>query len=136
MDLFQKAFGGEFEPHLDKDGAIKFILNSLMMDKGMDRLFELLDVSQQVGCIEGEPGWEFERVEDGDRGLVGYSLWPHWASFRAFVDPESYELVAPEAYYTAEVFKGFASQAVDAYLSVHAGERGKLENVAGLIDRV
>lgn len=136
MDLLKKAFGGKFEPHSDKDAAIKFILNILMMDKGMDRLIELLDASQEVGCIEGEPGWELERVEENDRGLVGYSDWPRWAYFRAFVDPDSYELITPEAYYTAEDFKSIASQAVNAYLSVHTEERGKLDALVGLIERV
>jgi hypothetical protein len=136
MDLFQKAFGEKFEPHLDKDAAIKFILNILMMDKGMDRLLELIDVSQEVGCIEGEPGWELERVEENDRGLVGYSDWPRWACFRVFVDPDSYELVNPEAYYTAEDFKSFASQAVNTYLTVYAEERAKFEGLVSLIERL
>ena len=110
---FNKAFNCEFEPHKDKDAAVKFILNTLVMDESMDRLVELLDLSQQVGCIEGEPGWELERVEDKDRELAGYAAWPRWAYFRAYVDPNYFELAEPESYYTVEDFKGFLCQAVN-----------------------
>ncbi|MCL7422932.1 MAG: hypothetical protein M8364_18740 [Methylobacter sp.] len=133
MNLFLKAFGSEFEPHLDKDAAIKFILNTLLMDRDIERLIELLDISQNVGGIEGEPGWELERVEDKDRSLPGYSEWPNWAYFRAAVDPDFYELSHPEAYYTTEDFLRFVNLAVAAYLETYPEERNRLEDLIALL---
>lgn len=133
MDLFNKAFGNEFEPHLDKDAAIKFILNCLLMGHELDRLIELLDTSLEIGCIEGEPGWELERVEDKDRNLPGYSNWPEWAYYRAAVDPDSYQLSYPEAYYGTAEFMSFLKKALDAYLEQYPGKSGELEKLLHLI---
>lgn len=126
MNLFLKAFGSKFEPHLDKDATIKFILNTLLMDRDIDRLIELLDISQNVGGIEGEPSWELEQAEDKDRSLPGYSEWSNWAYFRATVDPDFYELSHPEAYYTTEDFLRFVNLAVAAHLETYPEERNRL----------
>ncbi|PCM44849.1 hypothetical protein [Marinobacter sp. ANT_B65] len=114
MDFFEKAFNCKFEPNKDKDAAIKFILNILIVNGSVDQLVSLLDLSQKVGCIEGDPGWELERIEDKDRELPGYAEWPSWAYFRAYVDPSCFELAVPESYYDSEDFKVFLRQAITA----------------------
>lgn len=113
MDVFEKVFGCEMQPHRDEHTAIKLILSSLIMDKSVDRLIELLDPSYEVGCLEGEPGWELERIEKQDRARPAYQVWPDWADYRAYVDPELYELSTPEAYYKSTDFRSYLKQAMD-----------------------
>jgi hypothetical protein len=133
MEYFEKAFGSEFEPHLDKDAAIKFILNSLLMDDEVNRLIELLDTTLQIGCLEGEPGWELERLEDKDRGLSGYSEWPSWAYYRASVEPDSFQLTYPEAFYNTKDFTSFVNQALAGYLNEHPEKQAEIEVLERLI---
>lgn len=112
MDYFQIAFGG-FAPHLDEDAAIKFILNALLMDTGFDSLSRLLAETDDVVGVEGDPGWTLERRGPAD------SNWPPDAQFRAYVDPESFELAYPEFYMSRDSFERYVSTATQAFLQVN-----------------
>lgn len=133
MDLFEETFGSEFEPHLDENAAIKFILNSLMMDKTLDRLIEIFDLSLNIGCIEGEPGWELERIEDKDRKLSGYSEWPDWAMYRVAVEPESYQLKYPEIYYRSDEFMAFVEKSLKVFSNKYPEKRDALKKPGDLV---
>jgi hypothetical protein len=134
MDFFNEAFGG-FQPHSDKDAAIKFALNSLLMDAKLVRLVDLIDSSTNVGCIEGEPGWELEHLEDSDRSLSGYLAWPHWAHYRAAVDPECYQLTYPEIFLDRGQFVFYVEKAVAAFLARFPQEKGTLNKLVALIEK-
>jgi hypothetical protein len=132
VDFFNEAFGG-FRPHLDKDAAIKFALNSLLMDGKLIRLIDLIDSSTNVGCIEGDPGWELERLEESDRDLPGYLSWPDWACYRAAVDPECYQLAYPEIFLDRDQFFGYIERAVVAFLEKFPQEKESLNKLVDLI---
>lgn len=134
MDFFNEAFGG-FQPHLDKDAAIKFALNSLLMDGKLVRLIDLINSSSNVGCVEGDPGWELEHLVESDRNLSGYLSWPDWASYRAAVDPECYQLAHPEIYLDRDQFIGYVEKAVNAFLEKFPQEKGNLSKLTGLIKK-
>jgi hypothetical protein len=135
IDYFNAAFG-EFSPQSDSDAAAKFSLNVLMMDDRMDRLIDLLTPHSEIGGIEGEPGWLLER-RDADTSPAGYEKWPASATYRAYVDSESYSLKYPEAYYKAEQFLELVRQALHAYFARNPQKRFellKLCSLAGLRD--
>jgi len=133
MEYYEKAFGSVFEPHQDKNAAIKFILNSLLMNGEVNRLIELLDLTLHIGCLEGEPGWELERLEDKDRSLPGYSEWPIWAYYRAAVEPDSFQLAYPEAYYNTKDFISFVNQALTGYSKEHPEKQSEIKVLEQLI---
>lgn len=113
MDFFQLAFGG-FSPQEDPDAAVKFCLQALAADHRLPALVNLLAEGSETGGIEGVPGWLLERRDDGD-AAPGYATWPTGAKFRAFVDPQEYELATPERFYTRAEFLRFVRAVVDAY---------------------
>lgn len=112
MDYFQIAFGG-FAPHRDEDAAIKLILNELLMDTSFDATSKMLAETDDVAGIEGDPGWTLEKRGPSDKN------WPINAQFRAYVDPESYELAFPEFYMSRDLFKRYMSVATQALLRVN-----------------
>lgn len=116
MDYFNEAFGG-FDPLNDKDSAMKFCLNAVLMDRRFIDLGRLLPDISNVGGIEGEPGWIIERRNEGD--TLGYEGWPDLARFRAFVDPSSYRLAFPEFFCDRSTFASFVRSAVRAYCDRH-----------------
>ena len=129
MDFFSEAFGG-FDPISDKDAAMKFCLNAVLMDRRFVDLDRLLPDVSNVGDIEGEPGWIIERRNEGD--TLGYDGWPQPSRFRAFVEPDSYELAFPEFFYDRSAFISLVSSAVRAYCDRHP-ERG---DVASILKRL
>ena len=132
MDFFKDAFDG-FQPYLDEDAAIKFALNSLLMDRKLFRLVALVNKSSDVGCIEGDPGWELESIDESDRQLSGYSSWPEWASYRAAVDSDCFQLAHPEVYLKELEFKSYVKKALDAYLERNPDSRDELDELNRLI---
>jgi hypothetical protein len=115
-DYFTEAFNG-FEPHKDKDAAIKFCLNAVLMDCRFIELEIVMNDGVEIGAMEGPPGWIIERRDDG--ATKGYEDWPDFARFRAFVDPDSYELAYPEFFCDKGTFETFVSAAVRAYCHRH-----------------
>lgn len=93
VDYFQEAFGG-FAPHRDRDAALKFALDELVVERRFDDLLCLVKGGPDFGGVEGEPGWIIQRRAPGK--TVGYERWPADCLFRAHVDPVSYSLKYPE----------------------------------------
>lgn len=116
MDYFNEAFGG-FDPRTDKDAAIKFCLDVILADRRFPDLDKLLPDTTTIGGMEGEPGWIIERRDEGE--TKGYEDWPDFARFRAFVDPDSYELAHPEFFCDKHTFERFVGAAVRAYCHRH-----------------
>jgi hypothetical protein len=113
-DYFDDAFGG-FNPLEDLDAALKFCLNALLMDGRFQDIKCMLPETSEVGGIEGEPGWLVERCNAGD--IYGYENWPVLSCFRAYVDPNFYELTYPEFYCDRLTFISFVKQGIRAYCS-------------------
>lgn len=134
MDFFKEAFDG-FRPHLDEDAAIKFSLNVLLMEGRLKRLVDLISQSSNVGCIEGDPGWEIEHIINSDRGLPGYASWPEWASYRAAVDTDCYQLAYPEVYLSENDFFSYVEKAIKAYLEKHPHHLDDLNDLIKLIEK-
>lgn len=112
MDYFNEAFGG-FDPDSDRDAALKFSLCVLALDNRMDELLRLVKGDDEVGGVEGDPGWIIERRDDEDVG--GHEGWPGDARFRAYVDPESYSLGFPEFYVDRQTFARYVAALASAY---------------------
>jgi hypothetical protein len=95
MDYFDEAFGG-FRPQIDPDAAVKFALNSLLMDERLSELSCLLTDGHEIGAVEGEPGWIIERRDSGPAGNIdAYAHWSQNAHFYAHVDAEAFQLAHP-----------------------------------------
>lgn len=119
MDYFSSAFGG-FRPNIDLDAAVKFSLNAILMDARLIDLASLLTDGHEIGGVEGVPGWIIERRDSGAAGeMPGYSSWPVWASFRAYVDPHEFELAHPEYFMDKTGFHKYALAALEAFLRVN-----------------
>jgi hypothetical protein len=111
-DYLNDAFGG-FNPLKDQDAALKFCLNALLMENRIEDINFLLPDFSEVGGFEGEPGWIVERRNTCE--IYGYENWPTFARFRAFVDPNSFELTYPEFYCDRPTFISFVRKAIRAY---------------------
>ena len=104
MDYFKEAFG-DYSPHSDPYFAAKFATNILFMDGRFTELASLLTDGHEIGGIEGEPGWLLERRDTlAPADEPYFSAWPNGAVFRAFVDPDSFELGRPEVYLRRDEF--------------------------------
>ncbi|WP_156396848.1 hypothetical protein [Noviherbaspirillum sp. Root189] len=120
-DYLYDAFNG-LEPHKDKDAAIKFCLNAVLMDCRFADLETVMRDGADIGGMEGPPGWIIERCDEG--ATKGYEDWPESARFRAFVDPESYELAYPEFFCDKPTVEQYVRAAIRAYCNRHP-ERNK-----------
>ena len=117
MDYLQQAFGG-LNPQTDRDAAVKFALNVILMDGRLRELSCLLIDGHDIGGVEGEPGWMIERRDTGLTGeLPYYSEWPMNARFHVHVEPSAFELACPDMFMTAHDFYRYVGRAMDAYLS-------------------
>lgn len=116
MDYFNDAFG-DFDPQGDPQAAVKFIINSILMDDRLEELTCLLTDGHDIGSVEGEPGWLVERRDTGPSGdAPGYADWPADANFRVFVDPDIFELAHPEQYMKIDEFHSCVRKGIDVYL--------------------
>ncbi|MEJ7028216.1 hypothetical protein [Ralstonia solanacearum] len=79
MDYFSEAFDG-FRPDRDIDAALKFSLCMIAIDNRVEDLLQLIEVANNLGGVEGDPGWIIERRENGE--TIGYEKWPNSAHFR------------------------------------------------------
>lgn len=103
MDYLHQAFGA-FEPQRDRNAALKFSLNVLLMDGRLEDLQGLVTAGSRVSGVGGEPGWEIDRIEAG--GL----------QYRAQVDPDSFALAHPEVRCDAAAFWAVLRPLLSAYL--------------------
>lgn len=110
MDYFSEAFGG-FRPDSDRDAALKFSLCVLALDNRVDELLRLVEGGNNLGGIEGEPGWIIERREDEE--------WPNDARFRAYVDPDCYSLLYPEFFADRRTFFRYVGALARVYKNHH-----------------
>lgn len=115
MEYFNTAFGG-FAPHQDKDGAVKFALNAILMDNRVQELSELVVDGNPLGGIEGEPGWILERRDVSDN-QVAYANWPKGARFMASVDEEAFRLQHSQYFMSRDAFIKYLMPAIDAYIA-------------------
>jgi len=130
-DYTPDAFGGFF-PQSDEHAAAKFALNELAMDDRIDDLVELLTEGDPVGALGGEPCWQLDRRDDGDTA-IDYDTWPRGAKYRAWVDPEAYDLAYPERYYSKVEFHQLVRAIIDAYLARNPRQAEQVAKVAALL---
>lgn len=95
----------------DKDGAIKFCLKAVLMDRSFDRLPQLLCEAHAIDGFGGDPGWMLERRSVN---TVENEGWPIWASFKASV--WGIAIDHPESFYSCDDFLQFVRSALNAYL--------------------
>lgn len=129
MDYFNEAFCG-FSPDSDRDAALRFSLCILALDNRVHELLQLVEGGNNLGGIEGEPGWIIERREDGE--TLGYENWPNDARFRAYVDPDSYSLRHPEFFADRLTF----FQYVGALARVYKNHHPEYEEIVRRIEEV
>lgn len=116
IDCYRQAFG-LLDPHHDRDVSAKFALSVLVMDECFDELADLITDGNDVGALEGEPGWIIERRDSGPSGqMPGYADWPDGKAFRAFVDPAAFALAYPEVFLDTATFRGYVRRLMDACL--------------------
>lgn len=116
MEYFNTAFGG-FAPLKDKDGAVKFALNAILMDNRVQELSQLVVDGNPLGGIEGEPGWILERRDVADDNKVAYANWPKGARFMASVEEEAFRLQHSRCFMSRDAFIKYLTPAIDAYIS-------------------
>ncbi|WP_163012991.1 hypothetical protein [Burkholderia stabilis] len=129
MDYFNEAFGG-FNPESDRDAALKFSLCVLVLDSRMQELLQLIEGANDIGGVEGDPGWIIERRDEGG---VGYEGWPNGAEFRAFVDPNEYSLSHPEFFVDRRTFIQYVVALMKVYRRRHHDETDVMRRIAELI---
>ena len=117
MDYFKAAFG-DFAPHRDEDAAVKFALNVVLIDNRVQELAALVIDGNQLGGMEGEPGWMLERRDVSDEGNeAAYPGWPEGARFMASVDKDAYRLQHPQYFMNRNAFLKYLVPAIDAYVA-------------------
>lgn len=131
-DYFNEAFKG-FDPRTDKDAAMKFCLNAVLMDRRFADLKEILPNDTDLGGVAGEPNWIIERRNEGE--TKGYENWPQFARFRAFVDPDSYALAYSEFFCDKTTFEKFVSSAIQAYCDRHPERGQEVESILQILPR-
>ncbi len=133
MDYFEDAFGG-FEPQTDKDAAIKFCLNAILMDGRFEDLVRLSTDGEAVGGVEGCPGWLLEREDGADAGPPVASSNGRWDSrFGADVDPEAYALAHPEGVMERKAFLRYAKAALRAFVNRNPSRADAASALASLV---
>jgi hypothetical protein len=129
MDYFTAAFGG-FSPQTDVDAAIKLVLNAILMDESFDMLAKVIPDGSRIGGIGGVPDWILQR-RDTTHSTDTFHSWPSNATFRAHVDPASYELRHPEFFMDRATFCRYLTAALHAYLerNPNRGSNADLQTV-------
>ena len=112
-----------FQPHRDEHAAIKFSLREVLSEDRIADLMSLSEDAHKIGGIAGEPGWLIERRDSAvAEGAKGYELWPHWACFRATVDPDSFLLAYPEQFMSGEYFYSYLCEVLESYIRAVGAE--------------
>jgi hypothetical protein len=76
--------------------ALEFAIKEICGGGRFDDLARLIG-DDEIVALEGDPGWSLERRGPQDS-------WPAGAEFRAFVDPEEFQLPEPENFYSRTEF--------------------------------
>ena len=119
MDYFAAAFGG-LSPRNDADAAIKFVLNAILMTDAFESLAKVIPDGSRIGGIGGVPVWKLQR-RDAEHSAFAFLSWPANAIFRAYVDPEGFELDHPEYFMDRDAFCRYLTAALRAYLERNPG---------------
>ncbi len=131
MSYIKEAFGG-LNPQTDRDAAVKFSLDSVLLDARLEELRDLLTEGSDLGGVEGEPGWTLERRDKNNKS-AGYVGWPPQARYRAFVDPAAYRLRFPERFYDAAGFHAYVRSALAAYSARHPEAKATISQILSLL---
>jgi len=129
MDYFKDAFGG-FDPQRDDDAALKFILDSLIADERLNDLIALMSADNEVGGLEGEPGWIMEKRDNGP--VSGFEDWPLGARYRSYVDPNSYQLAYPEFFCDRAMFNKYVEKIASAVEARHPEQSSIINEIRRL----
>ncbi|MEF9406256.1 MULTISPECIES: hypothetical protein [Ralstonia solanacearum species complex] len=130
MNYFSEAFDG-FRPGSDRDAALKFSLCMMAIDNRMEDLLQLIKGANNLGGVEGDPGWIIERRESGE--TIGYEKWPNSAHFRAYVDTDDYSLLHPEFFADRQTFFRYVGAIVKVYKIYHPEYAGVVDRIEGII---
>ena len=125
MEYIYKVLGG-FDPQEDEHAAVKFCLDSVVMDGRIGYLAQLLTEGSRISGFGADPGWFLERHVDGDPAQAN---WPPDAVFRASVDPDGYELGYPEGFYSREEFSRYVLLVVNAYVATNPSRASEVAPV-------
>lgn len=133
VDYLNEAFGG-LDPRKDADAAVKFALNLVFMDERFVELSRLLSDGDDIGAVEGEPGWILERRDTGASGdMPGYAAWPSGAKFRAYVEPSAFDLAHPEVFMSTKTFHAYVRSALDVYIRRNPAKIKTVDSVESVI---
>lgn len=133
MDYWWDAFG-EYEPHKDREAAIKFALNLILADDRLEHLSRLLTDGDSIRVLSGEPGWELERREPRVHPSH-YSDWPDNAKFWAHVDPNEFELAHPDTFLTREQLHEYVRKIINVYIAKNPSKLELAERVLSRMTR-
>jgi hypothetical protein len=112
-DYIQEAFGG-IDLKKDKDAALKYALNVMVLDGRIEDLLNLMAPKARPHKFGGDRGWGIERRELTD--LQGYEDWPKGATVCAFADPREVPIGHPEFFCDHAAFFKYAQQILLAYI--------------------
>jgi len=133
MSYLSDAFGG-FDRQKDLDAAMKLSINEVLLNRQFENLKWLLTDRHEIGGLEGDPGWTIERRDTVASGNNQYvSDWPEGARFRAYVDPEIFELAHSEFFMDEATFHLYVAAGMQAYLKENPSE---FDSVREIIERV
>ena len=132
------AFGG-FDPLSDKDAAVKYVINTILMEERFsDDDVSLMSVLKpgavwfltgtEIFGMGGDGGWEIRRRPPTPDYFKDIE-WPEWADFRAYIVPEEYESAYPEFFMTKAQFYGYLRKGINAYLKRHPDRLAKVQPV-------
>jgi len=135
MDYFESAFGS-YNPDVDPNFAVKFILNCMLSEDRLKELNYLLLDGHEVGGVEGEPGWIVERQDtERDGSITAYDDWPEGATFRAYVEPHSFKLGYPQNFLSTQEFHEYVRKALVSYVAKKSSKGPIVEEIISLLRR-
>ena len=112
----------DFNSPGNKLAAAQYCLNECVRgtarDCNWDPLCRLMDVTDEVVSIGGDPGWVID-ARKPNVALEEYEGWPDWANYRAAIDQEDFGLQAQETFFTKSQLIELLRRLVAAYLSEH-----------------
>ena len=134
MDYFAEAFGG-FDPPGDPDGALKFVLNAILMGDRLDELSSILTDGNEIGPLEGEPAWTLQqRDSEPSSERAACRSWPQGAMFRAYVDPGQFRLGHSEIFERRDALRGYVRNALAVYVARNPPKEDAARAVSSLAE--
>jgi hypothetical protein len=129
------------DPQHDKDASVKFILDVLLLGKRF--IGDSVSIAQLIyekneffHGIGGDPGWSLSRKQPPNAMEGRFDpdiVWPEGATFRAYVDPDDYELKYPEMFLTKAEFYDYLQKGIDAFLERHPDKLHLVEPLINLM---